>query len=522
VVAVSAKQRDKPKVKCIRHRLVNNWEETVSDYILEMKGIDKAFVGTLALNKVDFSLKKGEIMALIGENGAGKSTLMNVLMGIHRADSGQILLNGEPIENRSPYDALLKGIGMVPQELNLIPDISVAENILLHKHQKKGIFINWEDTIRLAAKEIKNLNLDIDPRTKVRNLSAAYQQLVSIARTLAVGSNIIILDEPTASLTSKETEHLFEVIRKLKNEGKSIIIITHHLDEVERLADRVSIMRDSKMVKVARVSELSTDEMIFHMANEKVIQTQKTEYHYSNEEILVVQDYSREHEFHNVNFSVKKGEVFGVAGLVGAGRTELFNCIYGLTKRKTGKLFFEGKEVSISSPGNAIKRGIGLVPEERRRLGIFPVMSVYENIMIPSYDTIKKGGLIRFKNARTRSDEHIRKLRIKTPSNLTAVRSLSGGNQQKVILARWMEKKVKLLILDEPTRGIDVRAKTEIYRLIGDMAKNGVTIVVISSEIDELITVSDRIMIMFNGEVKGIVTPSSDVGREEILRIALQ
>lgn len=494
----------------------------MSNYILEMTGIKKAFVGTLALNKVDFSLGKGEIMALIGENGAGKSTLMNVLMGIHRSDSGQILLNGKQIENKSPYDALLKGIGMVPQELNLIQDISTAENILLHKHQKKGIFIDWEDTIRLAEKEIKKLYVDIDPRTKVRNLSAAYQQLVSIARTLAVGTNIIIMDEPTASLTSKETEHLFEVIRKLKGEGKSIIIITHHLDEVISLADRVSIMRDGKMVKVAKVADMTTDEMIFHMANEKVVQSQKTEHHFTDEDILVVEDFSRKQEFRNVNFSIKKGEVFGVAGLVGAGRTELFNCIYGLTKRKTGRLYFEGQEVNITSPDNAIKHGMGLVPEERRRLGIFPVMSVFENIMIPSYDKIKKAGIIRFKSAYAKSDEHIRKLRIKTPSNLTSVRSLSGGNQQKVILARWMEKKVKLLILDEPTRGIDVRAKTEIYKLIGDMARNGITIVVISSEIDELITVSDRIMVMFNGEVKGIVTPEQGIGREEVLKIALQ
>ncbi|MEA5004505.1 MAG: sugar ABC transporter ATP-binding protein [Christensenella sp.] len=494
----------------------------MSEFILEMKGIVKEFPGTLALDHVDFSVRPGEIMALIGENGAGKSTLMNVLMGIHQPNEGEILLEGKTIENKTPREALDKGIGMVPQELNLVGDISIAENIFLGSHQKKNGVIDWEKTYEKAEEALKQLDVEMDPRKKVSEISAAYQQLVSIARTLIAGSHIIIFDEPTASLTLNETQHLFNNIRKLKAAGKSIIIITHHLDEVEELSDRVSIMRDGKLVKVGNTADMPIDDMIFHMAGEHVEKTAKEERKYSEEEFFAVSDFSRKKEFEDINFSVRKGEIFGVAGLVGAGRTELFSCIYGLTKRDSGSVKMEGKEIDIRSPHEAIAMGIGLVPEERRKQGMFPVIPVYENIMLPSYDKNKKGVVIDFTAVKKESDEYIKKLRIKTPSGNVPIKSLSGGNQQKVILARWMEKKVKLLILDEPTRGIDVRAKGEIYKLIREMADTGITVIVISSEIEELLTISDRMMIMFNGKVKGIITPDDTVEREDILKIALQ
>ncbi len=495
----------------------------MSEYILEMQGVTKEFPGTLALDNVDFSIKAGEVMALIGENGAGKSTLMNVLMGIHQPNAGKILLNGAPIENRDPYEALEKGIGMVPQELNLVKDISIAENIFLGNHQKKknGI-IDWNLTTRRAAEILAELSVDIDPREKVSNISAAYQQLVSIARTLVVGSNIIVFDEPTAALTMNETKHLFDNIRKLKTQGKSIVIITHHLDEVEELSDRVSIMRDGKMVMVGNTKDLSIDDMIFHMANEKVEKSKKIQREYSDDVLFEVEGFNRHKEFEDVSFSVRRGEIFGVAGLVGSGRTELFSCIYGLTKKQSGTVRLEGKELDISAPDVAIAHGMGLVPEERRRQGLFPVASVYENIMLPSYEKMKRNGIINFPLVKKESDDYIKTLRIKTPSNSVPIKSLSGGNQQKAILARWMKKNVKLLILDEPTRGIDVRAKGEIYKLIREMADRGTTIVVISSEIEELLTVADRMMIMFNGKVKGIITPDESLVREDVLKIALQ
>lgn len=493
----------------------------MSDYVLEMKGIVKEFPGTLALDKVDFNLKKGEVMALVGENGAGKSTLMNVLMGVHQPNAGEIYLNGEKIENNSPHNALEKGIGMVPQELNLVPDISIAENIFLGNHQKKGGVIDWEGTVSRARDVLSKLNVDIDPRAKADSVTAAYQQLVSIARTLAAGSEIIILDEPTASLTINEAKNLFETIHRLKAEGKSIIIITHHLDEVEELSDRVTIMRDGKMVQVGNTSDFTIDDMIFHMAGEKVEKVQKIHRDYPEEEYFQVRNFSRGKEFHDISFSVRKGEIFGVAGLVGAGRTELFSCLYGLTKKDSGTIVLDGEEIDINSPLVAIQHGMGLMPEERRKQGMFPVIPVYENIMLPDYDRAKKRGFIDFVTAKKQSDEYIKKLRIKTPSGNVPIKSLSGGNQQKVILARWMEKDVKLLILDEPTRGIDVRAKGEIYNLMRDMADSGVTIIVISSEIEELLTVADRMMVMFNGEIKGLLTPDEHMAREDVLKIAL-
>lgn len=493
----------------------------MTEYLLRMNQIVKQFPGTLALDHVDFNLKSGEVMALIGENGAGKSTLMNVLMGILQPDSGEIILDGKEIENKSPYEALQKKIGMVPQELNLVPDLSIAENIFLGLHLKKGKKIDWSQTVVRAKEVMEKLEVEMDPRMKISEISAAYQQLVSIARTLVFGSNIIILDEPTASLTLNETEHLFRNVRKLKEEGKAIIIITHHLDEVQQISDRITIMRDGKLVKVCDTKDITIDEMIYHMANQKVDTNQRVEREVSDEVFLEVKGFSRGKEFQDVNFEVKKGEIYGVAGLVGAGRTELFTCIYGLTHKERGEVYLKGEKVEITSPATAIRHGIGLVPEERRKQGMFPVLSVCENIMMLNYDEVKQAGRINFSKAREIAKKHIDALRIKTPNEEALIKNLSGGNQQKVILGRWMEKHVKLLILDEPTRGIDVRAKSEIYRLVREMADTGITIIVISSEMDELLTIADRIMVMNAGRVKGILTPDKDMAREDLLKVAL-
>ena len=487
-----------------------------------MKEIVKQFPGTLALDKVDLNLKPGEIVALIGENGAGKSTLMNVLMGVYKKDGGTIYLNGEEIENNSPYDALQKGIGMVPQELNLVPDITIAENIFLGNHQKKGIRMDWKATSARAREILERLNVDVDPDAKVSSISAAYQQLVSIARTIAVDSKVIILDEPTATLTTVEIEKLFDTVRILKNEGRSIIFITHHLDEVEEMADRVFVMRDGKLVKVSDIADISIEDMIYYMANERVKKIERVDRQVSDEVLMSIRGYTRGHEFKNVNMDVKKGEILGVAGLVGSGRTELFNCIYGNSKKDSGTLMYKGEEVEFKSPAEAIKAGIGLVPEERRADGMFAELPIFENVMLPSYDKIKTAGFIDFKKARERTLEEIDKLSIKTASERSKIKNLSGGNQQKVILGRWLEKDVEVLILDEPTRGIDVHAKTEIYDLIRQLSDNGVTTIIISSELDELIAIADRIVIMFEGVVKGEIVPDQDLKREEILKVAFQ
>jgi ABC-type sugar transport system ATPase subunit len=499
------------------------WQR-MDEIVLEMKGISKNYPGTKALKNVDFDLKAGEIHALIGENGAGKSTLMNVLMGVRKMDQGGIFLNGQMIENNSPYEALLKGIAMVPQELNLVTDVSIAENIFMGNEQKRKdkVIIDWKSTQRKATKILEKLGVNIDVTQKLGRFSAAYQQMVSIARSLAFNSQILILDEPTASLTVNETGVLFKAVRQLRDEGKSIIFITHHLDEVKAISDRVTIMRDGCVVYSDKTEKLTIDEMIIYMANKKVEKSDH-EIRNTNEEVFFeVRNFSRDHEFNNISFSVHKGEIFGIAGLVGAGRTELFKAIYGLTKKKTGTIFMDGKQVKINNPIAAIKLGIGYVPEERRKMSIFPVLTVFENMMIPSYKQLCKFGIINYAQTRKVAGDYIGNINIKTASDENLIKDLSGGNQQKVILARWMAKKSRLLILDEPTRGIDVNAKGEIYKLVTRMANEGVTVIIISSEIEELLANTDRIMVMHEGKFKGFVDNPREYVREDILKIALQ
>jgi ribose transport system ATP-binding protein len=496
----------------------------MSEWALEMKGISKRFPGTQALSEVNLSLKAGEIHALIGENGAGKSTLMNILMGIHKMDSGEIILNGKKMEIHSPHDALLKGVSMVPQELNLIPEASVAENIFLGNEKISKIIglISWKSAKKHAEDLLEKLGIQIDVNQKLHHLSAAYQQLVSIARSLAAGNQILILDEPTAALTINETELLFNALKQLRNKGTSMIFITHHLEEVKEITDRITVMRDGRVVHRGNTKDLSIDDMIYYMANRKVEKKERVNREIGNEVFIEVQDLSRKNEFENISFRVHKGEILGIAGLVGAGRTELFKTIYGLSKKDFGKTFIEGREVVIKSPYDVIGYGIGYVPEERRKEGIFPIMTVYENMMIPSYKKISSAGLIRFDKAKSSSNHYIGELRIKTSSNDKMIKDLSGGNQQKVIFARWMAKGVKMLILDEPTRGIDVNAKGEIHRLIRQMADEGVAIVVISSEIEEVLSVADRVMVMHEGQIKGFVESPQDLDQKDILKIALQ
>ncbi len=495
----------------------------MAGYILEMEKIVKKFPGTIALKDVDLNLKQGEVLALIGENGAGKSTLMNVLMGNLIADSGKIIYKDKEMVNKTPLDALKNGIAMVPQELNLAQELTVAENICLGTHIKKNRLLDWKEMHRKAAEVLAELDIRIDTHRKVGELSAAYQQLVVIARTLRTGAELIIFDEPTASLTINETEHILKIIRNLADQGKSIIMITHHLDEVKAVSDRVCILRDGALVTETETDKLSVDDMIFHMANQKVEAQSHVMRTYSDEVILEVEHLSRAHEFDDISFEVKRGEIFGITGLVGSGRTELISCIYGLTRKHSGTVKFEGKEVNIRNPIDAINLGIGLVPEERRQDGIFPLLPVQENIMLPSYDRYCVKGVLDFRRIKEKALKGIDNLHIKTASENIAVKNLSGGNQQKVILARWVEKNLKLLFLDEPTRGIDVRAKGEIYNLIRNMADEGFSVVIVSSEIDEILAVADRIMVMFEGKKKGLIEGMniSRMTRTNILQMSL-
>ena len=477
------------------------------NYVLEMRGITKQFPGTRALDGVDFNLLPGEVHALIGENGAGKSTLMNVLMGIYQPNAGQIFINGKQTQIHSPLEALQAGIGLVPQELNLVTELSVAENIFLGREQRNHLgLVDWNKTNEAAQALLADLHVkDISPQTPAGELSAAFQQLVSIARILASGTKVIILDEPTASLTIKETENLFSIMRELKEKGCSFIFITHHLDEVLEISDRVTI-----------------GTVACYMANRKVEQAKHVERTVSSQVKLKVQNFSRKREFQDISFEVHEQEIFGIAGLVGAGRTELVNAIYGLSKRDSGELLYDGKPVNIQSPTDAMRLGIGYITEERRKLGIFAEMPVDVNMMLPSLGNFYQGGLIHYKSLDSAAQAYVDQLSIKTPSLETRIKYLSGGNQQKVLIARWLEKRSDFLILDEPTRGIDVRSKGEIYQLIRKMADEGKTILMISSETDELLAVGDRIMVMHEGRIKGMVDKPGQCTREDILKITLQ
>ncbi len=494
----------------------------MNEVIVEMRKIIKTFPGTKALDGVDLKLRKGEIHALVGENGAGKSTLMNVLSGQIMQDSGDITMEGRKVDFKSPMEAMKNNIVLVPQELNLIPEASIAENIFLGNEIHKGLWIDWDEERKKADEILKLLDIDVDIFQPVKQLSAAYKQIVSIARALTYQPKVLILDEPTSVLTDNEAKNLFYSMQRLKKEGTAIVFISHHLDEIMEQCDRITIMKDGKLVREVSVQEITKEEMINEMAGKEIKSGEHVMRKYSDEVFFEAKNLTRKGEFEDINFKVHKGEILCVAGLVGAGRTEIFKCIFGITSKDEGKTFVEGKEVNINSPIEAIKLGMGYVSEERRTDGITPMMSVKENMMLPSYQELSNKGIIDYGRVEKTTQEYIDLFRIKTASKETMIKNLSGGNQQKVIVARWMAKGVKMLILDEPTRGIDVNAKGEIHNLIRQLADDGVAVVVISSEMDEVLELADTIMVCHNGRISGFVDSVELATQEDILRIAFE
>lgn len=495
----------------------------MEDYAVKMIDIVKTFPGVKALNNATFDLRPGEIHALIGENGAGKSTLMNILMGIYHPDSGKIVIQGNDQEIHSPVEAISLGISMVPQELSLVPSATVAENLFLGNEIKfRSGLIDWQKTRKQAKKLLDDLGVAISVDTIVDTLSVAYQQLVQIARSLATGANVLIFDEPTASLTAAEVETLFKIFKKIRNDNKSIVFISHHLEEIIQITDRITIMRDGNVVHCGDTKDITIDEIIMLMANRQDVQIEKHRGRVIGDKpILSVRNFSRTGEFSDVSFDVYEGEIFGIGGLVGSKRTELINAIFGLSKKSSGEIIFKGNPIDIKSPDQAISYGIGYLPEERRRDGIFPILSVRENLSITLYEKIRSFFGINFYNLEKITAEYIKKLKIKTPSGATEIKNLSGGNQQKVILSRWLARNIDLLILDEPTRGIDVNAKFEIYELLKDLSDKGLTILIVSSEHEELLSLTDRIMVMHEGQSKGILN-TSETKQEDILMAALK
>ncbi|MBQ8973450.1 MAG: sugar ABC transporter ATP-binding protein [Clostridia bacterium] len=501
----------------------------MSEYVLEMTGVSKSFPGVKALDNVQLKLRPGKVHALMGENGAGKSTLMKCMFGIYKMDEGQILMDGQPVTISDPMDALTKGIAMVHQELQPIPARTVGENIFLGRYpMKKALgFIPVVDHKKMyadTAELLKKVRMNFDPKQKVGELSVSQMQSVEIAKAVSANCRVLILDEPTSSLTANEVEALFRIIDDLRSENVAIVYISHKMDEILRISDEVTIMRDGKYIGTWDSKQLTTDMIITQMVGREMTNLYPPRSNQPGEVVFEVKDFTsiNPRSFRNVSFQLRKGEILGVGGLVGAQRTELMEGLFGIRSHTTGQILYKGKEMNISRPKDAIDQGVAMLTEDRRGSGIMGVLSVADNISISSLNQyLDRGIAINKKKVEALVQDNVRKMNIKTPSSKTAIKSLSGGNQQKVLIGRWLANSPDVFILDEPTRGIDVGAKYEIYCIIADLAKEGKSIIMISSEMSELIGMSDRIMVMCDGRVTGFVN-GKDATQENIMAYATQ
>ena len=476
---------------------------------LEMHRISKAFPGVQALKDVTFEVARPEIHALVGENGAGKTTLMKILTGALPQDEGEIRLRGERVTIDTPSHAQELGISMIYQELSLLPYLTVGQNIYLGREPRARIpgLIDWDTLYDQAEAWLKRLDIDLDPRIEVQNLNIAQQQMVEVAKALSLDADLILMDEPTSSLTDRETRILFDVMRSLKDDGVSLIFISHRLEEVFEIADRVTVLRDGERIGTAALSELDEDDVVRMMVGRAPGKMYPKAEADRGDVILEAVNLSDGRELHGVDVILRKGEILGVAGLVGAGRTALAETLFGIRAAETGEVRIEGRRVTVSSPGKAIRLGMGLVPEDRNRQGLFMNMAVRENIVLSAMNQVTEWVFVNATEANRLAKRFVERLDIQTPSLGQRVRNLSGGNQQKVIIARWLTLNPKVLILDEPTRGIDVGAKAEIHKLMGQLAQDGVGVLVISSELPEILGISDRILVMREGQIAGEFAP---------------
>ena len=472
--------------------------------VLEVRELSKSFLGVKALDRVSLSVNRGEVHAVIGENGAGKSTMMNIILGDLPRDEGEIILKGKPVRFKSPAEAISSGISMIHQEISLIPSLSVAENIWLHREEPfmKGFLIDTRARTR-ASRELlaDKLNVQIDPNALVSALTVAQCQLVELARAVSCSSDIIIMDEPTSSLSDKEVDILFKVIRQLKAEGVAIIFITHKIEELLAICDRVSVYRDGHYIGTRICGETSKDELIGMIIGRELTEQYPTVQSEKGEVLLEVKDLCGA-DYHHVSFSVRKGEIVGFSGLVGAGRSEIMRGIFGIDRVESGEVFLEGKKVTIRSPKDAVALGMGMVTEDRRDLGIVQTASVRTNMSLAALNQFCGSlGLVRKKKEQSAVDAMIRDMTVKVASPEMLITSLSGGNQQKAIIGRWLMTKPKVLILDEPTRGIDVGAKSEIYGIMAELARQGMAIIMVSSEMPEILGLCDRIFVVRSGRI---------------------
>lgn len=495
----------------------------MSDYLLEMNGISKSFPGVKALDNVTLKVRPGTVHALCGENGAGKSTLMKVLFGIYTKDEGEIKIDGVPVNILNPHDALKKGIAMVHQELQPIRERSIAENIYCGRFPTKyGLFIDHKKMYEDTEKLLKEVKMNFDPKVKLSTLSVSQMQSVEIAKAVSANARIIIMDEPTSSLTQNEVDNLFDIINSLRKKGISIIYISHKMDEILSISDDVTIMRDGQYIGTWEAKELTIDMIVTRMVGRELKNLYPPRSNEPGEVVFEVKDLTSisPKSFKNCSFQLRKGEILGIGGLVGAQRSELMEAIFGIRGVKSGTITYKGRQLKIKRPQDAIRNGIALLTEDRRATGIFGVLSISDNVAIASlHKFIKYGFWLSTKKIEDLVRENIKKLSIKTPSSKTKIQTLSGGNQQKVIISRWLANDPDILILDEPTRGIDVGAKYEIYTIIAELAKQGKSIIMISSELPELIGMSDRILVMCDGRVSGEVS-GEEATQENIMSLA--
>ncbi|PGT83856.1 sugar ABC transporter ATP-binding protein [Bacillus sp. AFS040349] len=489
--------------------------------LAQMKGISKAFSGNVVLEGVEFEILPGEVHALMGENGAGKSTLMKILTGIYERDAGTVYMNGKEVHFKNAKEAENAGIAVIHQELNIIPYLSVTDNMFLGKeltYSKFGIVKHKE--MKQKTKEYLNrLGIDIDPDIEAGELSVGQQQMVEIARAVAANMDVLIMDEPTAALTDREIEALFKVIRSLRDEGVGIVYISHRMEEIFQICDRISVLRDGQFIGVKEIPKTNFDEIVKMMVGRQLGDRFPERKTTLGPERLNIENFTCKGKFEHISFSVKQGEILGVAGLMGAGRTEIMEAIFGYRQKQSGKVLIDGKEVSIKSAYDAIQQGIGFITEDRKSEGLVLGLSVRENFSLTNLGRISKKSVISSKTEESFVDDLIQKLHVKTASRELPVKSLSGGNQQKIVIGKWIGIEPKILILDEPTRGVDVGAKKEIYQLMNQLTEQGVAIIMVSSELPEILGMSDRILVIREGKLSATLL-REEADQEKIMQAA--
>ena len=495
----------------------------MGDVLVSMAGIDKSFPGVHALNQCQFELRSGEVHALVGENGAGKSTLMKILAGIYRKDAGTILYKGREVDIPSPRAAQDLGISMIHQELNLMNHLTVAQNIFIGREPRHLGLLDDKAINSQAQALFDTMRLNLDPRVKVADLTVAKQQMVEIAKALSFNSDVLIMDEPTAALTDVEIDDLFRIIRDLRARGVGIVHISHRLEELKQISDRVTVMRDGRYIDTVPTQSTTTDQIISMMVGRTIFEaTPEVPEHPSDEVVLEARHLNRGRALRDVSFSLKKGEILGFAGLVGAGRTEVARALFGADRLDSGEILIHGQRVNIKSPQDAVRHGIAYLSEDRKRYGLALKMDVETNVALATMrQFVRLLGIVDTSKTRTTAQHYVDALAIKTPSIQQKVANLSGGNQQKVIIGKWLTADTEILIFDEPTRGIDVGAKSEIYRLLNDLAQQGKSIIMISSELPEILRMSHRVLVMCEGRITGELT-SADATQESIMRFATQ